>query len=171
MELTSIFAQIMGIKPPWRVKDVVADLKKSEITVSVRHSGGDLQCPECGKKCPGYGSQARRWRDLDTCQLRTMVEVEVPRIECPEHGKKMVSVPWAEDISNLQGDLPSAADMFARRISDTPPRKKSPLMQEHKVTENHKKRLFSASLKSRADLAALSGVSLPCDKNRGWNET
>jgi len=38
----------------------------------------------------------RRWRHLDTCHLRTIIEAQVPRVRCREHGTQMVQVPWAE---------------------------------------------------------------------------
>jgi transposase len=55
-----------------------------------------LRCPTCGREAPGYDARERRWRHLDTCQYRTMVIAEVPRVRCPEHGVLQVAVPWAE---------------------------------------------------------------------------
>lgn len=53
-------------------------------------------CPECGKLGPVYDHRHRRWRHLDTCGLVTMIEADVPRISCKEHGVRQVQVPWAE---------------------------------------------------------------------------
>src|SRR5690606_40431898 len=61
--------------------------------------GTALVCPRCGRACPGYDSRERRWRHLDTCQFRTQVVAQVPRVQCPEHGCLTVSVPWAEQNS------------------------------------------------------------------------
>lgn len=54
------------------------------------------RCPQCGRACPGYDRQRRKWRHLDTCQMQTVLLAEVPRVECPEHGVHLVRVPWAE---------------------------------------------------------------------------
>lgn len=37
----------------------------------------------------------RQWRHLDTCQFTTLVEADVPRVKCPEHGCQALPVPWA----------------------------------------------------------------------------
>jgi transposase len=43
-----------------------------------------------------HDKRPRKWRHLDTCQLNTIIEADVPRIRCEEHGVKLVNVPWAE---------------------------------------------------------------------------
>ena len=60
-----------------------------------------LMCPECGNACPGYDSRQRDWRHLDTCQFRTILVADVPRVNCPEHGVLQVRVPWAEPNSGF----------------------------------------------------------------------
>ena len=55
-----------------------------------------LVCPLCNLHCPRYDMRSRRWRHLDTCEYRTIVWGEVPRIKCPEHGCLTIRVPWAD---------------------------------------------------------------------------
>jgi transposase len=38
---------------------------------------------------------------LDTCQYRTILIAEVPRVRCREHGVRQVRVPWAEEGSRF----------------------------------------------------------------------
>ncbi|MEK6246623.1 MAG: ISL3 family transposase, partial [Planctomycetales bacterium] len=64
-------------------------------------SGTVHQCPKCGVECPGYDRRQRSWRHLDTCQLKTILVAEVPRISCPEHGVITVQVPWSEPGSGF----------------------------------------------------------------------
>jgi len=65
--------------------------------VQVEHDRTEaLCCPECGKACPGYDGRRRRWRHLDTCRFKTILEADVPRVECAEHGVRQVAAPWAE---------------------------------------------------------------------------
>ncbi|MBI1285627.1 MAG: ISL3 family transposase [Thiobacillus sp.] len=95
MKDTQLYSQILGIEKPWKVTDVKVSLPEDEVEVIVEHGGGKLSCPKCGKTCPGYDKRKRRWRHLDTCQLKTLLVADVPRVECTEHGVVNVSVPWA----------------------------------------------------------------------------
>jgi hypothetical protein len=38
---------------------------------------------------------------LDTCQYKTILRADVPRVKCQEHGVVSVSVPWAEPGSGF----------------------------------------------------------------------
>ncbi|MGH9486475.1 MAG: ISL3 family transposase [Terriglobales bacterium] len=97
-----LYQQILGIESPWRVTAVDVSMEEGEVKVEVE-AKPDTQhrCPVCGKRCSGYDRRTRRWRHLDTCQLKTILEAEVPRVECPEHGVVMVKVPWAEPGSSF----------------------------------------------------------------------
>jgi len=90
-----LYAQILGVSSPWRVVGVELRLEEGEVDVGVEHEPGPMKCPECGRTCPGYDTRRRQWRHLDTCQYRTILTAEVPRVECEEHGVKQIDVPWA----------------------------------------------------------------------------
>jgi transposase len=97
-----LYAQILGIKSPWQVADVELSVSKGEVTVQVEQEAGAKSCcPNCGKESPGYDSRRRRWRHLDTCQYKTILVADVPRVKCEEHGVVTVSVPWAEPGSGF----------------------------------------------------------------------
>ena len=97
-----LYAKILNLPEPWTVVDVELDLEGKSVTVHLgRGEGAGLECPECGETCPGYDSQPRRWRHLDTCQFQTILSAEVPRCSCPAHGVKQVRVPWAEPGSRF----------------------------------------------------------------------
>jgi transposase len=93
-----MYAAILGIQSPWRVESVELQLESGEVHIHLGHGDGQQwPCPECGTLCRLYGHQAeRRWRHLDTCQYRTILHAEPPRTECPDHGAKVVRLPWAE---------------------------------------------------------------------------
>ena len=101
MKDTQLYSQILGIEKPWKVTDVQVSLADDEVEVTVAHGGGKLACPKCGKACAGYDKRQRRWRHLDTCQLKTLLVADVPRVECSEHGVVTVSVPWPEPGSGF----------------------------------------------------------------------
>ncbi len=97
-----LYAQILGIKSPWQVSGVELILSKGELTVHVEQEAGAKQCcSTCGQISPGYDSRKRRWRHLDTCQYKTILVADVPRVKCKEHGVVTVSVPWAEPGSGF----------------------------------------------------------------------
>jgi transposase len=96
MRDTQLYGRILGIEQPWKVTGVELDLAHDEVRVRVEHTGEALACPACGAACPGYDKRERRWRHLDTCQYRTILIADVPRVNCAEHGVKQVALPWAE---------------------------------------------------------------------------
>jgi transposase len=102
MRDTALYAQILGIAPPWKVHNVELDRDNHDVTVYLkRNKKSKLRCPTCGKVCPGYDSRERRWRHLDTCQYRTILVANVPRVKCDEHGILQTKVPWAEEKSRF----------------------------------------------------------------------
>jgi len=98
-----LYAQILGIRTPWRVDRVELQLAEGEVHVHLAHDAGlEWPCPECGQACSLYDHQVeRRWRHLDTCQFRTILHAEPPRADCPTHGARAVRLPWAEPNSRF----------------------------------------------------------------------
>ncbi len=97
-----LYAHILGIRSPWKVSGVDLDVAGGEVTVQVEQEAGvRSRCPACGRESPGYDSRPRRWRHLDTCQYKTILVADVPRVKCEEHGVVTVSVPWAEPGSRF----------------------------------------------------------------------
>jgi len=101
MKDTQLYTQILGIDKPWKVTGVDVSLADDEIQVTVEYNGSKLHCPQCGQSAPGYDHRRRRWRHLGTCQLKTLLVADMPRVQCPEHGVVTVSVPWAEPGSGF----------------------------------------------------------------------
>jgi len=97
-----LYAQILGIRSPWQVVDVELLAEVSEVKVYVEPDPGvAFTCPTCEEACPGYDRRQRQWRHLDTCQYKTILIADVPRVECKEHGVITASVPWAEPGSGF----------------------------------------------------------------------
>jgi transposase len=97
-----LYARILGLAAPWEVTDVKLNAKSGEICVTVSgRRDATFVCPKCNKRCSGYDSLPRRWRHLDTCQFKTILAADVPRVSCPEHGVIQVHVPWAESGSRF----------------------------------------------------------------------
>jgi len=103
MDDRSLYQTILGLKAPWYVNSVEVRIEDEEVWVFLeRDKQQDLVCPECGRVCPGYDrSPERRWRHLDTCQYRTVLVARIPRVQCPEHGVRQITIPWGEDRSRF----------------------------------------------------------------------
>jgi len=100
--LTRHYEQLLGLGPPWRIREVELDHEAQEVRVYVRRRpGARLHCPACRAVCGIYDHRERRWRHLDTMQYRTFVIAEVPRVECAEHGVRQVAVPWTASGSRF----------------------------------------------------------------------
>jgi transposase len=97
-----LYARILGLTDPWFVEDVTLKEACNEVRISVGMRGPIvLVCPICQGQMTRHDSRKRQWRHLDTCQYRTILEADVPRGRCEEHGVKQISVPWAEDRSRF----------------------------------------------------------------------
>lgn len=105
MQDRQLYQQILGIAEPWFVERVELTLEGTAGAVNVflaHRSDAQWSCPECDRVCPLHDHQPQRtWRHLDTCQYSTLLQAELPRTECPEHGVKVVRVPWAEPHSRF----------------------------------------------------------------------
>jgi transposase len=96
MNDTKLYEQILGIEEPWYVKAVTLKAAEEIIEVEVECKETLWGCPQCGQRMHKHDEERRRWRHLDSCQFKTYVVSNVPRVKCPDHGTQMVRVPWAE---------------------------------------------------------------------------
>ena len=103
MEDKELYRYLLGVQSPWRVSEVKLDVAAEEIVVRVDHARGEkFCCSECGAELAIHDhAEARRWRHLDSCQYKTILEARLPRVKCPTHGVKVARVPWAEKHSRF----------------------------------------------------------------------
>ncbi len=119
MQDRELYRRILGIEAPWYVDSVELKLEAGEVHVHLAHPNGmDWPCPQCGGTCKLYDHQPRRqWRHLDTCQYRTILHAEPPRSECPEHGVRVIKLPWAEPSSRFTALLEALAIAWLKAAS------------------------------------------------------
>jgi transposase len=103
MKDTQLYEQLLGLKHPWSVHSVDVDLQHSRVTVHVVCARdmiwGD---PETNQdRAHVHGWIKRQWRHLDTCQLQTYIEAEVPRLKFKSGRVEDAAVPWAERYSRV----------------------------------------------------------------------
>ncbi|MEO0630118.1 MAG: ISL3 family transposase, partial [Planctomycetota bacterium] len=102
MESRDIYSQVLGLQEPWSVSSVELDAREEEVRVRIEvDQGVCLPCPECKAECGGQDRRERKWRHLDTCEYRTVIIADVPRVRCPEHGVRQVTVPWGDPGSRF----------------------------------------------------------------------
>ena len=98
----SLYQQILGDTTPWRVGEVKLDAEKLTIDVRlVLAEDAAWACPECRSRMHVKERRTRRWRHLDSCQFKTVLEADVPLVECQTHGAQTVQVPWADGSSRF----------------------------------------------------------------------
>jgi transposase len=117
-----LFQLALGLVPPWVVADAKFDADKKRLDIEIDFkTGGRFACPECGKAdCPVHDTVKKTWRHLNFFQHEAYLHARVPRIECPEHGVRLVNVSWARPgsgftllfeafVMTLVKDMPVAA--------------------------------------------------------------
>jgi transposase len=100
--LNEHYQQILGETSPWVVDEVRLDVEHlvNEVRLAVRPDA-IWACPQCRSRMHIKEWRTRRWRHMDTCQFKTILEAAVPVVECSEHGAQTVQVPWAEGSSRF----------------------------------------------------------------------
>jgi len=87
--LEEFYENLLGVEYPWLVESIRRDSKKREVTVIVGYSQEEpCKCPVCGKRGKLHDHHKRRWRHLDSCNHKTFIEAQIPRVSCEEHGVK-----------------------------------------------------------------------------------
>ena len=119
MQDHELYRRILGIEAPWQVERVELKLQQGEVHVYLVHQNKpEWACAECGALGPLYDHQPEReWRHLDTCQYRTILHAAPPRTRCPEHGVRMVKLPWTEPGSRFTALFEALAIMWLKHAS------------------------------------------------------
>jgi len=116
--LEEFYSQILGFEWPWEVQEIIRDGKTREVHVIVAYDETDEpHCPVCGKPAPIHDRRARKWRHLDSCNHKTIIQSGVPRVKCSEHGVLQVPIPWAERNSRFTLELERHVCMWLREAS------------------------------------------------------
>lgn len=101
MTESSFYSELLGLDKPWEVESVQLDKQAMEVLVKVRCKQTVWVCPETRKRVHIHEWNTRRWRHLDTCQFKTVIEASVPRLMYPDGRTKNLDVPWAEGSSRF----------------------------------------------------------------------
>lgn len=115
MDEKALFTRILGIHPPWFVKQVGVNEKDQRIDIYIDHEGEiQVKCPECKEFYGLYDHAPERiYRHLNTCQMATYIHVRPPRVNCPHHGVKQIDSEFGENGS----DMTFAFESFVIRVA------------------------------------------------------
>ena len=102
------------------VEDWQFDEVANALVVRVRPTKGERErCSQCFRRCGRYdaGDGLRRWRALDLGTVRALLEAEMPRVRCQEHGVVVQAVPWARPRSGFTRDFEQQCTWLAVHTS------------------------------------------------------
>jgi len=106
--LEEFYTNLLGVTDLWEVASIIRDSKNKEVTARVSlKSGVPLLCTICKNPARLHDHRYRRWRHLDSCNHKTIVEADVPRVKCPKHRVKQISVTWAIKGSRFTAEFES----------------------------------------------------------------
>lgn len=110
---------LLGVESPWEIEGIERDGQSREVHVRIICAEDELACPICGKASPIHDRTKRKWRHLDSCNHKTIIEADVPRTRCEEHGVLQVLIPWAEKNSRFTIELERQVCMWLKEASIT----------------------------------------------------
>lgn len=99
MDSDELYSKILGLTGnDWKIDDISLDEATGEVTVTLTCDAHQLAAAAGGKL---HGVVHRRWRHLDSCQFKTYVEADVPRVRLPGGSTAELEVDWAARFARV----------------------------------------------------------------------
>jgi transposase len=119
MDEKTIFYKILGLHPPWLIKEVLINESDLRVDIYIDHASGiQVRCPECNGFYGLYDHAPERvYRHLNTCQMATYIHVRPPRVNCPRHGVKQIASEFGENGSDMTYAFESFVIQVAQECS------------------------------------------------------
>src|SRR5258706_2301384 len=119
MDPKDVFPLGLGLNEPWKLAGHRLDVEKRphELHLEVVADRGALfPCPDCKRACKAHDFESFTWRHLNFFQHHCLITARVPRVDCPDHGVKRVTVPWARVGSRFTLLFEQVALILAREM-------------------------------------------------------
>lgn len=103
MNNLELFKAALGLQDPWRVESMDFDPAGRRLDLHLDFARGTrFACPEGDEAvCAVHDTATKTWRHLDFFQHQAYLHARVPRVACPAHGVRQVSLPWARPESGF----------------------------------------------------------------------
>ncbi len=136
-----LFTAALGLSAPWRVTRTAFDGAQLDLYLDFPR-GARFPCPakDCAEGgCVVHDTADKTWRHMDFFQYKAFLHARLPRVRCPEHGVRQVSVSWARPGSGFSMLFEALALTFATAM---PVAKVAEMTREHdtriwRVLEHH----------------------------------
>lgn len=119
MNTNDIMVLGLGLQDPWCLVNQHLDLDKNphELQLEIAADrGSQYPCPHCHQMCSAHDFVEKTWRHLNFFQHHCYITARVPRVKCPEHGVRLVKVPWAREGSGFTLLFEQAALVLVREM-------------------------------------------------------
>jgi transposase len=143
MDELGLFTLALGLSGPWRVIRTEFEPEAAQLDLYLAFDrGARFACPakDCAHgECPVHDAVEKTWRHLDFFQHKAFLRARLPRVRCPEHGVRQLSVPWARPGSGFTLLFEALVLSFAAAM---PMAKVAAMTREHdtriwRVVEHH----------------------------------
>lgn len=117
-----VWRRLLGVCDRTVIERVEFDEETDAVVAQVRpRRAKKRRCGRCGRRAPGYdqGEGRRRWRAMDLGEVRSFVEADAPRVNCPEHGPTVVQFPWARHNAGHTRSFDDTVAWLATHTSKT----------------------------------------------------
>src|ERR1700686_1853282 len=160
MEAKDVFTLGLGLSAPWKLAGQRLDMEKRphELHFEVLAERGALfACPDCQRACKAHDFASFTWQHLNFFQHHCFITARVPRVDCPDHGVKRVTVPWARAGSRFTLLFEQAAVILAREM---------PVAAAARFMGITDKRLWRTAFSTKPSNGPRSSIRLACSS---WN--
>ena len=103
MDDLGLFTVALGLSAPWWVTWTEFDGERLDLCLDFPR-GARFACPAKGcvqGVCVVHDTADKVWRHRDFFQYKALLHARLPRVCCPEHGVRQVSVSWARPGSSF----------------------------------------------------------------------
>ena len=161
MDKLGLFTAALGLSGPWRVARTEVDAQQTRLDLYLEFDrGARFPRPVGGcahEGCPVHDTADKTWRHLDFFQHKALLHARAPRVRCPEHGVRQVSVSWARPGSGFTMLFEALALTFAKATGVA---KVAEMTREHdtriwRVLEHH-----VHAARDRADFSGMRRVGM-----------
>jgi transposase len=154
-----LFTAALGLSAPWRVTRTEFDGTQLGLWLDFPR-GSRFPCPakDCTEGvCAMHDTADKVWRHMDFFQYKAFLHARLPRVRCPEHGVRQVSVSWARPGSGFTMLFEALALTFATAM---PVAKVAAMTREHdtriwRVLEHHVR-----AARDQQDFSAVTKVGM-----------